>query len=300
MNLSSVRDRLKDVVVTNVTPFSAEGTLDVTAVGRQATYMVDRGINVIVAGGNTGEYTSLTLDEANAVTATVVQAVGDRATVLAGVGWSSGYAIEQAQQAEAAGAQGIMVHHPVHTYINREALRGYYERILDSVGIGVVLYKRGPEFTDALIGELVHHPRVVGVKYAVNDVNAFANLVADSTDDVAWVCGTAERWAPFFALAGAHGFSSGLANVMPRETLELRNALRSEDWGLAMKMRAELTPLEELRQNNWAGNNVPVIKEGLRLVGLDTGTVREPLGDLDNGDKTVVSEQLNKLGYIQS
>lgn len=298
MSSATVSDRLKSVVVTNATPFAADGSVDLDAARRQATYMVDRGIQVVVPCGNTGEFTSLVLREAKDVTAAVAEAVGDRALVVAGVGWSSGYAIEQAQHAESVGADAVMVHHPVHTYIDRKALRHYYDRIIESVGIGVVLYKRGPELSDALLAELVEHPRVVGVKYAANDVNAFANLVASSTADVAWVCGTAERWAPFFALAGAEGFTSGLANFVPERSLELLAALRTGDWDLAMKVRGQLLRLEELRQEKHAGNNVPVVKEGMRLLGLDTGRVRDPLDELADDERTIVRDELVALGYL--
>lgn len=298
MGSASISDQLKSVVVTNVTPFAEDGSVDLDSVGRQASYMVDRGIQVVVPCGNTGEYTSLVMHEAKDVTAAVADAVGDRAFVLAGVGWSSGYAIEQAQHAESVGAHAVMVHHPVHTYIDRKAVRKYYERIIESVGIGVVLYKRGPELSDALIADLVNHPRVVGVKYAVNDLNAFANLVAGSTADVAWVCGTAERWAPFFALAGAEGFTSGLANFAPERSLELLSALRSGDWELAMKVRAQLLPLEELRQDKHAGNNVPVVKEGMRMLELDTGRVRDPVDELSDDERAQVRKELVALGYL--
>src|SRR5207244_647901 len=105
---------------------------------------------------------------------------------------------------------------------------------------------RGQELTDELIGELATSEKVIGVKYAVNDLNAFANLVHGSTREVAWLCGTAERWAPFFHLAGAVGFSSGLANFAPAESIAMFDALAGGDWARAMEIRAKLTPFEEI------------------------------------------------------
>jgi 4-hydroxy-tetrahydrodipicolinate synthase len=297
MNSAEIRERLKGVVVTNVTPFTENGSVDVAATEKHATFLVDNGIKIVVPGGNTGEFTSLSTAESKEVTSAVARAVGDRALVLAGVGWSAPNAVEQAEHAQSVGAQAVMVHHPVHTYIHREGLRRYYERIIESTDIGIVLYKRGPELTDALIAELVQHERVVGVKYAMNDVNAFTNLVDGSTAEVTWLCGTAERWAPYFQLGGAVGFTSGLANFAPKEALALFDALNADNWAEAMRIRRRLTGFEELRQGYHSGNNVPAVKEAMRLLGLDTGVLRDPLVPLTSADQEVVRRTLVEWGY---
>jgi 4-hydroxy-tetrahydrodipicolinate synthase len=274
-------ERLRAVFVTTVTPFDAGGAVDYGRLRACAEYLVDAGVGVLVPCGNTGEFSSLSLDEAARVTEVTVETVSGRAVVIAGVGWSMPMALELSRRAAASGADGVMAHHPVHTYIDREGLRRYYEGLIEELEIGLVLYKRGPELTDELIAELVQRDEVVGVKYAVNDLNAFANLVAGSSAEVAWLCGTAERWAPFFYLAGAVGFSSGLANFAPRESLSLLEALQAGDWSRAMEIRAKLTPFEEIRQGRFNGNNVPAVKEAMRIAGLCEATVREPLLELD-------------------
>lgn len=282
--------RLKTVFVTTVTPFDEDGRVDYDRLAAHVDFLVDAGIRVIVPCGNTGEFSSLGLDEAKRVTEVTARTVGERAVVLAGVGWSLPMAVELGVHAIEHGAQGVLVHHPAHTYIDREGLRRYYEGVIAALERGIVVYKRGPELTDDLLAELVQDDAVVGVKYAVSDPNAFANLVRDSSADVAWLCGTAERWAPFFHLAGADGFTSGLANFAPRKALDLFDALVAGDWGQAMLLRAELTPFEELRQARWNGNNVPAVKEAMRLLGLCEATVRDPLLELGEEDAAAVRE----------
>jgi 4-hydroxy-tetrahydrodipicolinate synthase len=285
--------RLASVAVTTVTPFHPDGTVDDRRVTEHARFLVDSGIEVVVPCGNTGEFTSLALDEAKRVTACVTEAIGNKAVVVAGVGWSAPIAIDLARHAKEVGAQAIMVHHPVHTYINRVGLRRYYEQILDAVDIGMLLYKRGPDLTDALISELVRDPRVLGVKYAVSDPNAFANLVSTSNDaEVVWLCGTAERWAPFFWLGGANGFSSGLGNFAPRIAISLLEALRANDYARAMALRSQIVAFEELRQNNNNANNVPAVKEAMATLGLSGRTVRDPLCELDDSEKLSVQQMM--------
>jgi 4-hydroxy-tetrahydrodipicolinate synthase len=278
---SALVERLKGVFVTTVTPFDSNSRIDYDRIAANTEFLVDAGIRVLVPCGNTGEFTSLSLDEAERVTAATVDAARGRAAVIAGVGWSLPMAIELASHAADSGADGVMTHHPVHTYIDREGLRRYYDELIDALDIGLVLYKRGPELTDQLIAELVASDTVIGVKYAVNDLNAFANLVHDSGAHVAWLCGTAERWAPFFHLAGAAGFSSGLANFAPHESLALFDALSVGEWDRAMEIRARLTPFEEIRQGRFQGNNVPAVKEVMRMLGLCEPYVREPLLEPD-------------------
>jgi 4-hydroxy-tetrahydrodipicolinate synthase len=287
---------LKTVLVTTVTPFDDHGSIRYDRVSAHCDYLLENGVEALIPCGNTGEFTSLSLDEAEKMTAATVAAVDGRATVIAGIGGSTPVAVDFARAAQEAGADAVMVHHPVHTYIHRRGLLAYYERIIDAIEIGVVLYKRGPELTDDVIAVLVENERVLGVKYAVNDVNAFANLVQSSDADVTWICGTAERWAPFFFLAGATSFSSGLANFAPRKSIELFRLLESARYAEAMAARNDIVSFEELRQGNDSANNVSAVKAAMSVLGLCSETVREPLLSLDDEGRVVVNECVEAWG----
>ncbi|MES1248321.1 MAG: dihydrodipicolinate synthase family protein [Actinomycetota bacterium] len=287
---------LKTVLVTTVTPFDDSGSIRYDQLSAHCEYLVENGAEALIPCGNTGEFTSLSLDEAERVTAATAAAVAGRAVVIGGVGGPTPVAVDLARAAEAAGADAVMVHHPMHTYIHRRGLLHYYERIIDAVDIGVVLYKRGPELTDDVIATLVQHERVIGVKYAVNDVNAFANLVASSQADVTWICGTAERWAPFFFVAGATSFSSGLANFAPQKSMELFRLLEARRYAEAMEVRNDIVLFEELRQGNFSANNVSAVKAAMSVLGLCSDTVREPLLGLDDEGLGLVNECVEAWG----
>jgi 4-hydroxy-tetrahydrodipicolinate synthase len=183
-----------------------------------------------------------------------------------------------------------MIMHPGHTYVHREGLRDYYETIVSSTDLGVVLYKRGPELGDELLAELSGRENVVAVKYAVNDVNAFSRTVESAAGDVVWSDGLAERFAPSFAVEGADGFTSGIGVFVPELPLALMDALRSEEWDRARRIRTLARPYEDLREETGsrnpftAANNVPAVKYGLELAGRYGGPVREPLTGLDEAD----------------
>jgi len=284
--------RYEGVSVTTVTPFHDDGSVDYALLDAQTEFLINGGVKILVVCGNTGEFTSLGVEETEKVIARTTAAVRGRATVIAGVGWSSPIAGEIAASAQAAGADAVMVHHPAHTFISRVALRKYYEQVMARISIDFIPYKRGPEVSDDLLRDLVSDKQVAAVKYGFNDVNAFARLVESSTSDVTWICGTAERWAAYFWLAGARGFTSGLAAFAPGKSLALFAALRRFDYSEAMHITAELAPFEELRQRHHSANNVPAVKEAMHQLGIGTATVRDPLQRLSEAEQQEVSQIL--------
>lgn len=293
---SLAAEALSDVWVTTVTPFRSDGSLDLDAAYRHASWLVEQGVKILVPAGNTGEFSSLTAREIGDLTQAVVRAAGERASVFTGVGWSTSYAIDMGERAVAAGAQGVMVHHPAHTYMSTSGLRGYYETIARALDVPIAVYKRGPQLSDDLLTDLVEQLPVVAVKYAIPNPSAFTKVVSKCRADVVWICGVAERWAPFFHLGGARGFSSGIANFMPQQAAELQTALRNGPYEEAMKLRSRFVAFEDLRETNDGAFNVPAVKEAMAQLGLGSRAVREPLSELDQRSRDQVSRLLGTLG----
>lgn len=291
MAYEELKDGLRGVAFTNPTPFSEDGE-DVLhdELSTNVEWIVDRGAEVVIPCGNTGEYYSLSMDERAEVVATTAEAAGD-ATVVGGLGGSTKSALGLLSRYEAAGVDAVMVMHPVHTYLHHEGIRRYYERIVEATNLGVVLYKRGPELTTDHLATLAEYDNVVAVKYADNDVKAFSGAVSDAEDDVVWSNGIAERFALSFAIEGAEAFTTGIGNFVPEQVLALHDALREEDWDEARRIRDLLRPYEDLREDTGGGshvpaaNNVPAVKFGQELAGLYGGPVREPLVDLSEADR---------------
>lgn len=297
-----VRAALSGVGVTTATPFAPDDLrLDLAALRKNLTFLLDHGIGVLYPCGNTGEFHSLTRDEWGGVigeTATIAQG---RAVVLACVGYSSETAIEMGRYALEHGADGVMVMPPTHTYRSARGLGLYYRKIIEALDAPVVVYKRGEAPSDELLTELVRDHRVAGVKYAVNDPSRLANLVARTQGTKAiWTCGTAERWAPFFALAGAQGFTSGIANFAPGLAIEMMAALRSGDYPTAMRVRARALPFEELRARHEDANNVPAVKAAMDCLGLSAGPPRPPLVPLSDEDHAAMRRILADWGLLRA
>jgi len=253
VSVVKVRQACESVVTINVTPFGADGAIDLDTYAALVDRCLRAGIDVVTANGNTGEFYALDrVEQAAAVRVTVTAAAG-RAIVLAGVGHSAREAAAEAADAVGAGADGVMVHQPVHPYQSTEGWVAYHREIADAIpDHGVVCYVRSPLIKADAFARLAQVcPNVVGVKYAVPDPLALAELVrAVCADRLVWSCGLAETWAPYFWLSGARGFTSGLATVAPEQSLALLDRLRRGEFVEAMAVWQRLRPFEDLRARN--------------------------------------------------
>ena len=299
MDHEKLAERLRTVHAINVTPFREDRGVDYDLLERNIEFLIASGLGVIVPCGNTGEFYALSVAEAQAVTRFVVKQVGGRAAVLAGIGYDLGTAREMALAAQEVGADAVMVHQPVHPYLMTEGLIRYYADIARSVEIGVVLYARHEAIDQVVLGRIADIENVLAIKYAINDLPRFADLVESVEGPVVWVCGTAEMWAPFFFAAGAEGFTSGLVNIAPEMSLTMLDGLRKGDAEAVRTVWRQVAQIERLRAKKHNGNNVSVIKEGMNLAGLPAGQVREPLGELDDTDRQELIQILRSWGKLE-
>ena len=191
------------------------------------------------------EYYGLSEAETRTVVEASARALAGRAPLVVGVGGAPVAARRATEHAGEAGADAVMVHHPANPYVTAEGLHAYYRGIAE-VGLPVVPYVKAPVVTPEELVRIAAEPWVVAVKYAVNDLPAFAAAVAAAVGraDVVWVCGTAERWAPFFFAAGADGFTSGLVNITGGPSRALLDALRSGDRQAALDAWSSILPFE--------------------------------------------------------
>ncbi|MGH2352453.1 MAG: dihydrodipicolinate synthase family protein [Chloroflexota bacterium] len=292
---------LRTISAIPVTPFVADGAVDWHAYRRVVQRIVDGGVTVVTPNGNTGEFYALTSDECDRAVEVTVEAAGGRALVMPGVGYDVATAIALGRAAARAGAGAVMVHQPVHPYQSADGWVAYHAAIAEALpDLGIVPYLRDPNVTAAMLERLAEHPNLVGVKYAVPNPLQFASVVAAvGQDRLAWVCGLAEGWAPFFWPGGAVGFTSGLVNVDTAASFEMLERLRSGEYAGAMAVWRRVKPFEDLRARRNAANNVPVVKEALAQLGVCERTVRPPISEIPPAERAEVAELLATLGLRQ-
>ncbi|WP_280408584.1 4-hydroxy-tetrahydrodipicolinate synthase [Nocardia brasiliensis] len=263
------------VGVAMVTPFSAGGKLDVDAGVALASHLIDRGVDLLAISGTTGESPTTTESEKADLLRAVVDAVGTRATVIAGAGtYDTAHSIELARNAQRAGAHGLLVVTPYYSRPSQEGLLAHFTAVADATDLPVTLYDIPPRSvvpiaTDTL-RRLAEHPRIVAVKDAKGDINAGADLIANT--GLAFYSGDDTLNLPWLSV-GATGFISVIGHLVPERLRELLTAYTAGDVVRARDINASLVPLNAAM---FRLGGVAMSKAGLHLLGIEVGEPRLP------------------------
>ncbi|WP_405177343.1 4-hydroxy-tetrahydrodipicolinate synthase [Nocardia sp. NBC_01377] len=263
------------VGVAMVTPFSADGKLDVDAGVALAARLVDRGVDLLAISGTTGESPTTTESEKADLLRAVVDAVGARATVIAGAGtYDTAHSIELARNAQRAGAHGLLVVTPYYSRPTQAGLIAHFTAVADATDLPVTLYDIPPRsmvpIAPDTIRVLAEHPRIVAVKDAKGDLNMGADLIAST--GLAFYSGDDCLNLPWLSV-GAVGFISVIGHLVPERLRELLDAYHTGDVERARRINASLIPLNAAM----AGlGGVAMSKGGLRMLGVDVGEPRLP------------------------
>ena len=299
MDPTRLQQALQGVAITTATPFSEDlRSVDLDALTGNMEYLLKEGGKFLVPNGNTGEFYSTTFAEWQQVLRTTLDVVAGKMIVTVGIGHSLGSAFKMIQYAENEGADGVMVMYPQHVFSSEEGVLDYYRKIIDATKeVGVVLYKKGPLLTDEVLAKVLENDKVVGVKYAYGRIVDFARTVYALGGDVVWSCGVAERFAPFYWLAGARGLTTGLGNFAPKVSLGMFDALVRSDWNEAMRIHKMITPLEDLREGRGSASNVPVVKAVMDSIGLAGGDCRPPIHKLTEDERQAAIDAVSGWGF---
>ncbi|WP_327144977.1 4-hydroxy-tetrahydrodipicolinate synthase [Nocardia sp. NBC_01327] len=263
------------VGVAMVTPFTAEGKLDVDAGVALAARLVEGGVDLLAISGTTGESPTTTESEKFDLLHAVVDAVGDRATVIAGAGtYDTAHSIELARNAARAGAHGLLVVTPYYSRPSQDGLIAHFTAIADSTDLPVTLYDIPPRSMVAInsdtIRRLAEHPRIVAVKDAKGDLNAGAELIAET--GLSFYSGDDGLNLPWLSV-GAVGFISVIGHLVPDRLRALAAAHAAGDVARAREINVSMIPLNRAMSRL---GGVAMTKGALRLLGVETGEPRLP------------------------
>lgn len=265
------------MITAMITPMSPDGAIDYDGAARLADYLVTEMRNDgLVVNGTTGEAPTTTEAEQEQLLRVVLEAVGDRAKVVAGVGTNAtAHTIELSHQAERAGCHGLLVVAPYYNKPPQAALAAHFTAVADATSLPILIYdiphRTGvPVATETLV-RLAEHPRIIGVKDAKDDAAATSHVLAQT--DLVYYCGSDMFNLPWLSL-GAVGFVSVVGHVAGDRLREMIDAFGSGDVARARQIHYELIPLYTgLFRNQGA----VMSKAALDLLGLPGGTVRLPL-----------------------
>ncbi len=284
-----------DVLVVAITPRTAAGDIDLAGIRRNVTHLVDNGARFLMPMCGTGLVYDATLAEFEKVTAAFLDAAGD-ALVVPGIGPGYGRSLEMARIAVGLGVPGAMVM-PIVGPASAKGTAEGLRRITEGAGFPVILYQRRLDIMPvASVIELCSTLEgVVGLKYAVDDIETFRRLVAGAGGDCAMICGMAEDPSIAYLQAGAIGFSSGMANFLPRMSLSLLAAYRRGDGEEAERLRALMVPFEDFRGENGARYSGSALHAAMERAGLAGGPVIPFAEDVAAADLPRVHEMMDGL-----
>ncbi len=258
-----------------VTPFSADGKLDVDAGVALAARLIDRGVDLLAISGTTGESPTTTESEKADLLRAVVDAVGERATVIAGAGtYDTAHSIELARNAQRAGAHGLLVVTPYYSRPSQEGLLAHFTAVADATDLPVTLYdipgRSVVPIASDTIRKLAEHPRIVAVKDAKGDLNMGAELIAST--GLTFYSGDDALNLPWLSV-GAAGFISVIGHLAPERLRALLEAYTAGEVVRAREINTTLLPLHAAMARL---GGVAMSKGGLRLLGIEVGEPRLP------------------------
>ncbi len=275
-----------------ITPFNADGSVDLDGAATLATHLVDNlAHDGLVINGTTGESATKTDAEDLAVLKAVLEAVGDRATVLAGVGTNdTAHSVAVAKSAAAAGAHGVMAVTPYYNRPPQEGIIAHFHAIADATDLPMLTYdipkRTGTAIETETIVRIAEHPRIVANKDAKGDLDSAQWGMART--DLAWYCGDDILNLPMLAIGGA-GMISVVGHLVGDRLKAMAVAYAAGDIEAAREINAALLPVYT---GVFRTQGVILTKAALAMQGLPSGPVRLPLVDATDAQKAQLRADL--------
>lgn len=288
------------VLTAMVTAFHDDGSLDLDGTVRVAEHLLANGHDGVVVSGTTGEAPTTSYDEDGVMLRAVIDAVGDRGTVLAGVGTNSTeHSVALARQAAAAGADGLLLVTPYYNKPSQAGVAAHFTTVADATDLPVMLYDI-PGRTGTIIGEdtyaqVAEHPRIVAVKDAVGDLSRGVRIMRDtglafySGDDVLNL-----GWLTH----GGCGLVSVVGHVAGNEYAAMTAAVDRGDLAEALDLYRRLAPVVDAVMHH--GPGAAMAKAAMELLGvIESRHMRPPLLPADDALVAMLRTELTSAGLLK-
>lgn len=281
-----------------VTPFNEDTTVNYEKLDKLIEYQIENSTDAIVICGTTGEASTLSHEEHLDVIKHCVKTVNKRVPVIAGTGSNStDTAIYLSKEAEAAGADALLLVTPYYNKATQGGLYVHFKDTADAVNIPCILYnvpsRTGCNILPETAVKLAHDVKnIVAIKEATGNISQIAKLIqlADGCIDV--YSGNDDQIVPIMSLGGL-GVISVLSNVAPKQTHDMCQACLDGDFKKAAKMQLEALPLIDSLFSEV--NPIPV-KKALNLMGFEAGPLRKPLTEMEEAHAKILEENMKVYG----
>jgi 5-dehydro-4-deoxyglucarate dehydratase len=281
-----------------VTHFDRDYAFDEHAYRANLEWLSGYSVAGLFAAGGTGEFFSLTSEEVNRVVKAAVEQVAGKVPVIAPAGGATALAIQQAQAAEATGADGILLFPPYLTECNASGLAEHVIRVCRATQLGVIVYSRGNAMLDDVtVAQIADQcPNLIGYKDGVGDIDRMTRVYNRLGDRLTYIGGlpTAETYALPYLEMGVTTYSSAIFNFLPEWALTFYAAVRARDHAFIQRELRDFVLPYTLIRNRVAGYAVSIVKAGMNVVGRPAGPVRTPLRDLNSEEVELLTKLIGE------
>jgi 4-hydroxy-tetrahydrodipicolinate synthase len=287
------------ILTAMVTPFNDDFSVNYDAAANLAKYLVENGSNGLVVAGSTGESATLSVEEKLKLFVTVLDAVGDKATVIAGTGSNDTMAsLKLTQAAEKLGVHGAMLVGP---YYNKPPQEGYYQHfkaIADNTNLPLIIYnvpgRTSSNILPGTIARLAELKNVVAVKEASGNLEQVAEIVRTTPKDFMVYSGDDSLTLPILSVGGV-GIISVAAHIVGNRMQEMILAFTNNDLAKAQAIQAELLPFFRLM---FITTNPIPIKTAVNLIGQNGGSFRLPLIPPTSNELEQIKNGMHKMHLL--
>jgi 5-dehydro-4-deoxyglucarate dehydratase len=287
-----------------LTDFDSAGEFDANGYRKRLEWLMPYGASALFAAGGTGEFFSLSGDEYPSIIRTAVETCGNAGAhsvpIIAGAGGPTRFAVQCAQEAEKAGAAGILLLPHYLTEASQAGLAEHVKTVCKSTRLGVIIYNRGacrllPDTLALLADEC---PNLIGFKDGIGDIELMVAIYQRMGERFSYLGGlpTAEVYAAAYKALGTPVYSSAVFNFIPKTAMDFYAAVKSDDRATQSRLLKDFfLPYLSIR-NQGAGYAVSIVKAGARLVGRSAGPVRPPLTELSPAQEQQLGQLIERLG----
>lgn len=278
--------KMEGIITAIVTPFDAKGEVDYDAFGRLIEHQIAHGVHGFVPCGSTGEYYAMTAEERAAVLKFVKDTVDGRATLIAGTnGGSTREVIDHTQTARNLGYEAVLLAPPYYSLPSQEELIAHFRAVIDAVDVKLVLYnyptRVGVEIGFPVLDAFRDDERVIAIKESSGELLRAIQINERYGKDYQFSCGSDDQAFDFF-MWGATSWICGPANCFVDQCVAFYNAFAAGDLARAQNETRRLFPAMASLET---GSFVQKVKYGCELLGLPTGSTRQPLLPLSDAEK---------------
>lgn len=283
-----------------ITPMNADGSINYDELGRLIDFQIDNSTDAIVICGTTGEASTMTDEEhIECIRYTVERAAG-RVPVIAGTGSNdTAYAVKLSKEAEAVGADGLLLVTPYYNKTTQKGLIGHFTAVADAVNIPIILYnipgRTGMSIEVGTVKKLAEHRNIAAIKEASGNISYTAKLIAECGDMIDVYSGNDDMIVPIMSLGGK-GVISVLSHVIPKETHDMVQYCLDNNFAEATKLQIDY--LDLINDLFIEVNPIPA-KEAMNMLGWNAGPCRMPLCEMTQEHKDVLRAALVKHGLIK-